>query len=147
MEEKVIFDTQQIHEILPHRYPFLMIDKIVDFVDNTSIVGIKCVTVNEPFFTGHFPGRPVMPGVMILEAMAQTGAIMAKKSSNGVAPGKILFLVSADDVKWKKQVVPGDVLRIEMIFDKRKGPFWILHGSATVDGKLAASCKLTAAEV
>lgn len=146
MEEKAIYDCQQIMEIIPHRYPFIMVDRIVEYEDNVRVVGIKNVTFNEPYFQGHFPGRPVMPGVMMLEAMAQTAAVLAKTSTDGVAPGKTVFLVGATDFKWKKQITPGDTLRIEMVSVKKRRPLWIMSGSITVDGKLVASGTLTAAE-
>jgi beta-hydroxyacyl-ACP dehydratase FabZ len=145
-EEKIVYDASQILEILPHRYPFLMIDKIIDFEDNKRIVGIKNVTINEPFFPGHFPGQPVMPGVMILEAMAQTAAVLAKQSIDGVKPDKTVFLVGATDCKWKRKVVPGDTLRIEMTSVRKRRPLWIMSGEVTVDGKFVASATLSAAE-
>lgn len=146
MEEKVIYDAVQIQAIIPHRYPFLMVDRIVEFVDNERAVGIKNVTLNEPYFTGHFPGRPVMPGVMVLEAMAQTGAILAIRSNEGVAPGKTVFLVGATDCKWKRQVVPGDTLRIEMVSVRKRRPLWIMSGTVTVGDKVVATATISAAE-
>ena len=145
-EEKVVYDIQAIQEILPHRYPFLMIDRVIEFQDNESIVGIKCVTMNEPYFTGHFPGRPVMPGVMIIEAMAQAAAILAIRSNEGVLPGKTVFLTGADGLRFKKQVTPGDVLRIQMKSVKKRRPLWIMAGEVTVNGKIVCSGTLTAAE-
>lgn len=144
--EQVIFDTAKIQEILPHRYPFLFVDKVVEFVDNHRIVAVKSVTMNEWFFQGHFPGRPVMPGVLILEAMAQTAAILARVSEDGVTPGKYVFLVGATDVKWKKQVVPGDTLRIEMESVKKRRPLWVMSGKVFVEDKLVASGTISAAE-
>ena len=144
--EGVHFTLQDILKIIPHRYPFLMVDKIVEFVDNERIVGIKNVTVNEPFFTGHFPERPVMPGVMIIEAMAQTGAILARCSVDGVIKEKTVFLVGATDFKFKRMVVPGDTLRIEMRSVRKRRPLWIMEGEASVDGKVVASGTLSAAE-
>lgn len=144
--EGVIYDAVKIMEILPHRYPFLMVDKIIEFVDNERAVGIKNVTINEPFFEGHFPGRPVMPGAMILEAMAQTGAILARESKDGVIATKTVFLIGATDFKWKKQVLPGDTLRIEMVSVKKRRPIWIMRGEATVNGVLVASGTISAAE-
>jgi len=144
--ESVIYDVTQIQEIIPHRYPFLLVDKIVEVVDNERIVGIKAVTINEPYFQGHFPGRPVMPGVLITEAMAQTAAILARVSTDGVRPDKYVFLVGANDFKWKRQVVPGDTLRIEMKSVKKRRPLWIMQGTVTVDGRLVASGTITAAE-
>ncbi len=144
--EKVVFDIQAIQSILPHRYPFLMVDRVTEFDDSQRIVAVKCVTMNEPYFTGHFPGRPVMPGVMIIEAMAQAAAILAIRSSDGVIPGKTVFLTGATDVRFKRQVIPGDVLRIEMKSVKKRRPLWIMAGEVTIDGKLACSGTLTAAE-
>lgn len=139
-------DHQQILDIIPHRYPFLLLDKIIEFVDAERVVGIKNVTANEPFFQGHFPGRPVMPGVLIVEAMAQTAAILAKLSTGGVLPGKTVFLVGVDEVKFKRQIVPGDSLRIEMTSFKRRRPLWIMNGVVTVDGKVVASGQISAVE-
>lgn len=145
-EQKVIYDANQILRILPHRYPFLMVDKIVEFEDNKRIVGIKNVTFNEPFFSGHFPGQPVMPGVMVLEAMAQTAAILAKESADGVRPDKTVFLVGATDCKWKRKVLPGDTLRIEMISERKRRPLWVMSGQVSVDGQFVASATISAAE-
>lgn len=143
---KVILDSVQIQEILPHRFPFLLVDKIIEYEDNQRIVGIKNVTANDYFFAGHFPGRPVMPGVLIVEAMAQVGAILARKSADGANPNKTIFLVGVDGVRWKRQVVPGDVLRIEMGSIKKRRPLWVMQGTVTVDGKVAAVATITAAE-
>lgn len=145
-EEPIVFDIQKIQEILPHRYPFLMIDRVSEFEDNQKVVATKCVTMNEPYFSGHFPGRPVMPGVMILEAMAQAGAILAIRSSDGVIPGKIIFFTGATNVRFKRQVTPGDVLRIEMRSVKKRRPLWIMEGEVTVNGKVVCSGSITAAE-
>jgi 3-hydroxyacyl-[acyl-carrier-protein] dehydratase len=147
MSESVVFDIMQLREIIPHRYPFLLLDKVIEFVDNEKCVGIKCVTINEGFFQGHFPQRPVMPGVLIMEAMAQTAAVFAKKSSDGVEDGKTMMLVGVEDFKWKKMVVPGDVLRIEMRSNKKRRPLWSLSGEVTVDGKLVARGIISAMEV
>lgn len=145
-EQTIVYDNVAIQKILPHRYPFLLVDKVIEFKDNERIVGIKNVTFNEPFFVGHFPGRPVMPGVMILEAMAQVGAILARESNDGVKKEKTVFIVGADDVKWKKMIVPGDTLVIEMVSVKKRRPMWIMDGTITVDGKVAASARISAAE-
>lgn len=143
-EEKVVFDINKVMEILPHRPPFLLVDKVIEFVENERIVSVKNVTMNEPYFVGHFPGQPVMPGVMILEAMAQTGAILAATSTEGPGEGKILYLVGANNIKWKKMVVPGDALRIETVFQKRKGPFWFIAGKAFVAGEMVAEAEIMA---
>src|SRR5947209_4439132 len=138
-------DIQEITEILPHRYPMLMVDRILE-LNGESIVGIKNVSVNEPHFTGHFPGYPVMPGVLIIEAMAQVAGVLVAK----LAPhtlGKIMFLASVEEAKFRKPVVPGDQLRIEMKLDRLKTTVAKMKGVATVDGQVVAEatvmCKLT----
>ncbi len=142
--DKVVFDVNQVQEIIPHRPPFLMVDRVTEFQEGERIVCEKAVTINEPFFAGHFPGKPVMPGVLVLEAMAQAGAILALKSSEGPGSGKILYLVGADNVKWKRMVVPGDTLRVEMKFIKRRGNFWFIDGNATVEGEVVAQGEIMA---
>ena len=146
MAQEPIYNAEQIMEVIPHRYPFLMIDKIVEVQQTERIVAIKNVALNEPYFQGHFPGEPVMPGVLILEAMAQTGVFFAKTDKNGIPKDKNLYFVGANDVKWKRKVVPGDTLRIEMNFDKKKGPIWMMSGNVTVDGVLVAEGKIVACE-
>jgi 3-hydroxyacyl-[acyl-carrier-protein] dehydratase len=138
-------DIQEICEILPHRYPMLMVDRVLEITDN-SIVGIKNVTVNEPHFTGHFPNYPVMPGVLIIEAMAQVAGILVGK----VAPhtrGKLMFLASVEEAKFRRPVFPGDQLRIEMKLLRLKTTVAKIQGIATVDGQIVAEatvmCKLT----
>ncbi len=145
-EENVVFDHSQIMEILPHRYPFLMVDKVIHFEDAKKIIAIKNVTHNEFYFPGHFPGKPVMPGVMILEAMAQTGAIFAKKSFDSVAYDKLFYFVGVKDLKWKRPVFPGDVLRIEMQAERVRRPLWAMSGAVYVGDKVVASGALSAAE-
>jgi beta-hydroxyacyl-ACP dehydratase FabZ len=138
-------DIQQIAEVLPHRYPMLMVDRIVE-IGEESVIGLKNVTVNEPHFIGHFPGYPVMPGVLIIEAMAQVGGILI----GTLAPhtrGKLMFLASVEDAKFRKPVIPGDQLRIEMKKMRLKHTVAKLHGTASVDGQVVAEatlmCKLT----
>jgi 3-hydroxyacyl-[acyl-carrier-protein] dehydratase len=137
-------DIQEICELLPHRYPMLLVDRVIEITAD-SIVAIKNVTFNEPYFTGHFPGFPVMPGVMIIEAMAQAGGILVTK----VAPhtrGKLMFLATVEDAKFRKPVVPGDQLRIEMKLGRLKTTVAKMQGVATVDGQIVAEasvmCKL-----
>ena len=136
---------REISQLLPHRYPMLMVDRIVDMTAD-SIVGLKNVTVNEPHFTGHFPGMPVMPGVLIIEAMAQVAGILV----GTLAPhtrGKVMFLASVDEAKFRKPVVPGDQLRIEMKMLRLKHTVAKMQGLATVDGQVVAEailmCKLS----
>jgi 3-hydroxyacyl-[acyl-carrier-protein] dehydratase len=133
-------DVQEISQLLPHRYPMLMVDRIVE-ISADSIVGLKNVTVNEPHFTGHFPGFPVMPGVLIIEAMAQVAGILV----GTLAPhtrGKIMFLASVDEAKFRKPVVPGDQLRIEMKMLRLKHTVAKMQGLATVDGQVVAEATL-----
>lgn len=125
---------KEIKEILPHRYPFLMIDRIEEIVEGESVKGYKNVSANEEFFNGHFPEYPVMPGVLILEALAQLGAVAVLSKEE--FKGKIGFLVGADKVRWKKQVVPGDRLDLFVELVKMKGNIGVAKGKATVDGKI-----------
>jgi len=142
-KEGVVFDINAIKKILPHRYPFLLVDKITDFKMDESIVGVKNVTTNEPFFEGHFPGQPVMPGVLIIEAMAQTGGILLL---NGVEnPGdKLVFLMSINNAKFRRPVVPGDQLVFELKMTNRKSKICVMSGKAFVDGQLVAEAELMA---
>ncbi len=139
-----ILDVNEIRRILPHRYPFLLVDRILE-LEPERIVGIKNVTANEPFFPGHFPDFPVMPGVLIVEAMAQTAGVLVLKSIPD-RESKLVFLVSIESAKFRKPVVPGDQLRIEMSVIRRKGSVAKMAGRATVDGVLVAEaevmCKL-----
>ena len=139
-----ILDVNEIRQILPHRFPFLLVDRIVE-LEPERIVGIKNVTVNEPFFNGHFPEFPVMPGVMIVEAMAQTAGVLVLKSIPD-RDSKLVLLVSIESAKFRRPVVPGDQLRIEMTVIRRKGSVAKMAGRATVDGLLVAEaevmCKL-----
>ncbi len=145
-KEGVVFDINAIKKILPHRYPFLLIDKIIDFKLDESIIGVKNVTVNEPFFEGHFPGQPVMPGVLIIEAMAQTGGILLL---NGVEnPGdKLVYFMTINNVKFRKPVLPGDQLIFEVSLVNRRSKMAFVAGKAYVDGSLVAEADLSAAIV
>lgn len=129
-------NTQQIKEIIPHRYPFLLVDKIVDMTETTA-TGIKCVTANEDFFNGHFPDYPVMPGVLIVEALAQVGAVCLL--SKDEYKGKLAFFAGIDKLRFRKQVVPGDVLTLHVELTKIKGPIGMGKATATVDGKVAVT--------
>jgi 3-hydroxyacyl-[acyl-carrier-protein] dehydratase len=139
-----IMDVNEIRQILPHRYPMLLVDRIIE-LEAERIVGIKNVTANEPFFSGHFPDFPVMPGVLIVEAMAQTAGVLVLKSVED-RDRKLVLLVSIEYAKFRKQVVPGDQLRMELIMIKRKASVAKMSGKATVDGVLVAEaevmCKL-----
>ncbi len=136
-------DVKGIMEILPHRYPFLLVDRIVELERGKSITGIKNVTFNEPFFQGHFPGEPVMPGVLILEAMAQAGGILACLSDQEMI-GRLVYFAGVDKARFRRVVRPGDqlVLRLEMI--KQKGKITKMSGKAYVDDQLATEAELMA---
>ena len=133
-------DVNEIRRILPHRYPMLMVDRIIE-MDAQHIVGIKNVTANEPFFAGHFPNFPVMPGVLIAEAMAQTASVLVL-SSIPDREDKLVLLVSIEFAKFRKPVVPGDQLRIEMLLLKRKATVAKMSGKATVDGVVVAEAEM-----
>jgi 3-hydroxyacyl-[acyl-carrier-protein] dehydratase len=136
-----MLDIKAIQEILPHRYPFLLIDKIESLEPGIKAVGYKNVTINEYFFQGHFPQEPVMPGVLIIEALAQVGA--AAMLTLDEFKGKIGYFTGIDKAKFRKKVVPGDVLKLEVEIIKRKGPVGIGKAIATVDGKKAAEAELS----
>ena len=140
-----MLDVNQIMEIIPQRSPFLMIDRVEGYIPGESAIAYKNVCINEPFFQGHFPGNPIMPGVLIVEAMAQTGAVAVLSLEEN--KGKNALFGGIDKLKFKKQVVPGDVLKLEVKIIKRKGPIGVGEAIATVDGKLAAKGELTFAIV
>lgn len=139
-----MLDVNQIMEILPHRYPFLLVDKIVEVDPGKRIVGIKNVTINEPFFPGHFPGHPIMPGVLIIESMAQISAIMAYLATKEEDRDKVTYFMAIDNARFRKPVKPGDQLRIEAetIFCKRG--IWSMACKAYVDGTLVTEAELKA---
>lgn len=134
----------RIMELIPHRYPFLMIDRIVDIVPNESCTGIKNVTLDEPFFAGHFPQQPVMPGVLILEAIAQTAGTLVVHSNVSAYVGKQVYFLSVDNCRFRKPVVPGDQLRIHVAKHQRRGDIWRFKGEARVDGELVAEATVAA---
>ena len=136
-------DINQIMNLLPHRYPFLMVDRVLEFTPRQSITAIKNVTINEPFFQGHFPDFPVMPGVLIIEALAQTAALLTfteKKEENAV-----YYFAGIDGVRFKKPVVPGDQLLMVATYQREKAGIYKFHVKATVDGELAAEADITCA--
>ncbi len=137
---KTVLDIQEIFKRLPHRPPFLLVDRVLDVQPGKSLVAIKNVTINEPFFLGHFPGEPVMPGVLTLEALAQASGIFAFVSLNENADdGTLYFLAGIDNARFKRIVRPGDQLRLEVEFVKQRKNLWMMHGVATVDGEVACS--------
>lgn len=133
-------DIQQIKNTIPHRYPFLLVDKVTEVEEGKHIVGYKNVTINEPFFQGHFPEHPVMPGVLILEALAQVGAIAVLGMEEN--KGKIGFLAGVDKCRFKRQVVPGDQLKLEVEILRMKGPIGKGKGVATVNGEIACQAEI-----
>jgi 3-hydroxyacyl-[acyl-carrier-protein] dehydratase len=137
-------DISNIMELLPHRYPFIMIDRILNFVPGEKIVALKNVTINEPFFQGHFPGNPVMPGVLIIEAMGQAGAVLAVESLYQEARGSLIYFMGMDKVKFRKPVVPGDQILFEMKFLKKRAKVFKMSGIAYVDKEIVAEAELMA---
>jgi 3-hydroxyacyl-[acyl-carrier-protein] dehydratase len=142
-----MMDVQQIQKLLPHRYPFLLVDRVVEIVPGQKLIGYKNVTTNEPFFNGHFPGHPVMPGVLILEALAQASAILAYKTEGLDPSRKVTYLMAIDNAKFRKPVVPGDRLQLEVEVMKHKGAIWKQRGTATVDGQKVAEGEFLATVV
>ena len=142
-KQGVVFDVQALQRILPHRYPFLLVDKIVDFQLNEKIVGVKSVSINEPFFQGHFPGHPVMPGVLIIEGMAQAGGVLLLDGTDN-QEGKLVLFMSMNNVKFRKQVVPGDQLVYEVKMVYRKPKLCQIAGKAYVDGEVVAEAEMMA---
>ncbi len=139
-----MIEINEIMKILPHAYPFLLVDRIVEIEPEKRIVGIKNVTYNEPFFPGHFPGRPIMPGVLIVEAMAQTAGVLVFKSLPEEKYGQAVFFLGIDNVRFRKPVTPGDQLRLELEITKHRQAIWGFKGKALVDGKLVAEAELLA---
>jgi 3-hydroxyacyl-[acyl-carrier-protein] dehydratase len=136
-----MIDIKEILAILPHRYPFLMVDRVIELEPDVKAVGIKNISVNEPFFQGHFPGNPVMPGVLIVEALAQVAGILAFKSG---VQGETVYFMSIEKVKFRKIVMPGDQLRLEVNVMHRRGKVWKFSGNAFVGDKLTSEAEFTA---
>jgi 3-hydroxyacyl-[acyl-carrier-protein] dehydratase len=139
-----MIEISEIMKILPHAYPFLLVDRIVEIEPGKRIAGIKNVTYNEPFFPGHFPGRPIMPGVLIVESMAQTAGVLAFKSMPEEEQGRPVYFLGIDNVRFRKPVVPGDQLRLELEITKHRQAIWGFKGKALVDGNLVAEAELLA---
>jgi 3-hydroxyacyl-[acyl-carrier-protein] dehydratase len=143
---KYVMDIHEILKYLPHRYPFLLIDRVLEINLGESLVALKNVTMNESFFTGHFPTRPVMPGVLILEAMAQAGAVLAYKSTNSTPDGVLYYFAGIDKARFRRVVEPGDQLRLEVKVLRAKRDIWVLEGSAYVGEELACSAEFMSAK-
>lgn len=140
----VSMDLQEIMEKIPHRYPFLMIDRVEDVRADESALGIKNVTINEPYFQGHFPGRPIMPGVLIIEAMAQTAAVCAVATFGKEAEGKLVYFMTVDEARFRKPVVPGDTLEVFVNKLRSRRNVWKFRGEAKVRGVLVADAEFSA---
>lgn len=136
-----MMDNREIQNLLPHRYPLLLIDRIIEVEPNVKAVGLKSVTINEPFFQGHFPGNPIMPGVLIIEAMAQVGAILAFRSG---VKGDLLYFMSIEKAKFRKPVVPGDQLKLDIRVLQTRNNVWKFAGTAFVGEKLVSEVEFTA---
>lgn len=147
MEQKPqtpVIPIERIMEMIPHRYPFLMIDRIIDFKLGEFAIGLKNVTINEPFFTGHFPGKPVMPGVLIIEAMAQTAAILVVNTLGKDAEGKLVYFMSIDEAKFRRPVGPGDALHVRVDKQQSRRNVWKFSCVATVENVKVAEAVICA---
>ena len=141
---EIVYDIRKIMAFLPHRYPFILVDRIMEMIPHERIVGLKNVTMNEPFFQGHFPGAPVMPGVLIVEAMAQAGGILAYASRGEDQDKEVVYFMGIDKARFRKPVIPGDQLILEMISTKTRGNIFKMSGKASVDGALVAEAEIMA---
>jgi len=139
-----VIDIARIMQLIPHRYPFLLIDRVVKVVRNASAVGVKNVSVNESFFQGHFPHHPVMPGVLVIESMAQTAAVLVVETLGPEAAGKVVYFMSVEHAKFRRPVVPGDQLRIHVVKERNRGNVWKFHAIARVDGVSVAEATYAA---
>lgn len=137
-------DIARIMQMIPHRYPMLMIDRVIDMIPDTSAVGIKNVTINEPQFAGHFPAHPVMPGVMIIESMAQTAAVLVVFTLGPASEGKRVYFMTIDSARFRRPVVPGDRMEVHVQKIRNRGPVWKFRAEAKVDGQLVAEAKFSA---
>ncbi len=138
------FDVRRVMAALPHRYPMLLVDRVETLVPDQSIVAVKAVTMNEGFFQGHFPGRPIMPGVLIVEALAQAAGVLAVESLGLTGSGKLVYFMSIDDAKFRSPVEPGVLLHLEVEFVQKRSKICKFSGRATIDGKVAAEASFTA---
>ncbi len=144
IKDASVMDINRVMEMIPHRYPFLMIDRVVDMIANASATGIKNVTINEPYFQGHFPSQPVMPGVLVIEAMAQTAAVLVVHTLGSKAEGKLVYFMSVDSARFRKPVVPGDRLHVYVTKERSRGNVWRFSGVAKVDGTVVAEATYAA---
>ncbi|MCH9019772.1 MAG: 3-hydroxyacyl-ACP dehydratase FabZ [Proteobacteria bacterium] len=143
-ETGVDYDIERVQEMIPHRYPILMIDRVIDVVTNVSAVGVKNVSINEPFFLGHFPRRPVMPGVLIIEAMAQTAAVLVVHTLGPESEGKLVYFMSIESARFRKPVVPGDTIYVHVRKQNQRKNVWKFTSEAKVDGRVVAAATYAA---
>ncbi len=141
-----VFSYHEIAALLPHRYPFQFVDRVLEFDDGQRILALKNVSINEPFFRGHFPEQPLMPGVLICEALAQAGALLAHRSSDGVQSGRVVVLTGLDRARFRRPVLPGDQLHLDVALIKRHRPLWRMRGVARVGGHVVAEAELSLTE-
>lgn len=139
-----VIDINRVMQMIPHRYPFLMVDRVVDLIPAVSAVGIKNVTASEPHFQGHFPQRPIMPGVLIIESMAQTSAVLVVETLGPSAEGKLVYFMTVENARFRRPVVPGDTLHIHVQKERSRGNVWKFRGEAKVDGVLVAEATYAA---
>jgi len=139
-----VIEVERIMQMIPHRYPFLMIDRVVNVVPDRTAVGIKNVSINEYFFLGHFPGHAVMPGVLLIEAMAQTAAVLVVHTLGPEAEGKLVYFMSIEHAKFRRPVVPGDQLHVHVTKERNRGPVWKLRGEVKVNGIVVADAAFSA---
>jgi len=145
MTDNITLNIEDIINLIPHRYPILLVDKVIEYEENVSATGIKNVTFNEPHFMGHFPEKSIMPGVLIVEALAQTSAILVAKSSGEEAKDKLVYFMSIDKAKFRRPVVPGDSMKLKVtVAQRRSSSVWKFDGVATVDGKIVTEASFTA---
>jgi 3-hydroxyacyl-[acyl-carrier-protein] dehydratase len=144
MTEVTSADIMRVMEMIPHRYPFLMIDRVIDIEKDVGAVGIKNVSINEPYFIGHFPRQPVMPGVLIVESMAQTAAVLVVETLEGEAAGKLVYFMTVDEARFRKPVFPGDCVRVHVSKLRNRGNVWKFKGEARVEGALVAQATFSA---
>ncbi len=139
----IVIEVEEIMQMIPHRYPFLLIDRVKDIVLDSSAIGIKNVSINEPFFQGHFPNHPIMPGVLLIEAMAQTSAVLVIKTT-GNAAGKVVYFMTIDKARFRKPVRPGDQVELHVEKTRNRGNVWKFKGRANVDGQLMSEATFSA---
>lgn len=138
------FDVMEVMRMIPHRYPMLLVDRILDLERDKDALGLKNVSINEAYFQGHFPRQPVMPGVLIIEAMAQTAAVLVVETLHGAAAGKLVYFMSVEQARFRRPVVPGDQLRIHVTKIRNRGPVWKFQGEAHVDDHVVAEAGFSA---